>query len=142
MKRNGLLLAFIILFIGARSQTVLVDSTLYATFKTHPQLAYLQGEEDARHYYHNGNAAARGTFFTTLLAGGLLGLIPAILTSSATPKDKNLGYPNADLMKNQDYYRGYTHKAKSRKSGKVWLSWGIGMVIAISAFIVVASTQQ
>ena len=29
---------------------------------------------------------AAGTFFATLVAGGLLGLIPAIITSSHTPK--------------------------------------------------------
>lgn len=101
----------------------------------------LQGKNDAKKYYHNGNAAARGTFFTALFAGGLLGLIPAIATSSTPPKDKNLDYPNADLMKNPDYARCYIHTAKKRKQGKVWTLFGIGIAINVAAALILYSTQ-
>jgi hypothetical protein len=42
------------------------------------------------------------------------------------PQNKNLHYPNPELMKNSEYFFGYTQKARKIKQGKVWLNWGIG----------------
>src|SRR5260221_7014766 len=70
------------------TKQMLVDAPVFSG-----TMACDQGTKDAKKYYRNGNAAARGTFFTTLLTGGVLGLIPAIITSSHTPKNENLDYP-------------------------------------------------
>jgi len=35
-------------------------------------------------------------------------------------------------MKNPDYYKGYTKKAKRIKQGKVWKNWGVGSGVNIT----------
>jgi len=89
---------------------------------------YAKGKADAAQYYTGYKAAGTGTFITGLLSP-LVGLIPAIACSATKPKDANLDYPDASLMKNSEYYRGYTQKAKKIKSGKVWKNWCITLGI-------------
>jgi hypothetical protein len=90
---------------------------------------FKKGYADASIYYKGYKGAGTGTFLPSLLISPLLGLIPAIACSSTAPKDRNLNYPNPELMKNPDYYRGYTTHAKKIKQGKVWLNWGIAFGI-------------
>ncbi|ERM82055.1 hypothetical protein P872_08740 [Rhodonellum psychrophilum GCM71 = DSM 17998] len=100
---------------------------------------YVNGQRDASIYYKGYKPAGTGTLFTTLLFSPLVGLIPALITSSTEPKEANLGFPNSELMDQSEYYRGYTQKSKKIKSGKVWKNWGIGF--GITVITVVALTQ-
>jgi hypothetical protein len=84
----------------------------------------LKGTKDAEKYYDDYTSAGTGTLVVALLSP-LVGLVPAIATSSTIPKDKNLNFPNSKLMENPDYRNGYTHKAKKIKQGRVWTNWGI-----------------
>ncbi|MCF8299309.1 MAG: hypothetical protein K9J13_17300 [Saprospiraceae bacterium] len=97
---------------------------------------YIKGQSDARKYYTGYTGAGTGTLLVSL-ASPLIGLIPAISCSSATIKDKNLNYPNTDLMKNVDYYNGYTKKAKKIKQGIVWGNWGIALGVNLVAVILI-----
>lgn len=101
---------------------------------------FRQGRSDASRYYHGYKGAGTGTLITSLVSP-LLGLIPAIATSSANPSNARLNYPNADLMKKSSYYDGYTQKAKSIKRGKVWKNWGIGLGVNIIAAAILLSSQ-
>lgn len=100
---------------------------------------YSKGQEDAKRYYTKHKGAGAGTFATSFLAGPIIGLIPAIACSSSSPNYDNLGFPNADLMKNTEYTRGYTESAKKKKSGKVWKNFGIGSGLALIAVILAGS---
>ncbi len=96
---------------------------------------YPRGQLDALRYYDGYKGAGTGTLIVSLLSP-LVGLIPAIACSSTPPKDKNLMYPNSGLMKNSDYYRGYTSKARKVKSRKVWRNWliafGVNLVLVLA----------
>jgi len=101
--------------------------------------SYNQGKMDAARYYSGYKGAGTGTFLTSLLLSPLIGLVPAIACSSTKPSDSKLMYPSIDLMKDTDYYNGYTQNAKKIKSRKVWSNWGIAfginlvLIIALSA---------
>lgn len=96
---------------------------------------YLQGEKDANKYYKGYKSAQTSTLITGIVLSPLIGLVPAIATSSTDPLDSNLNYPNAELMKKTDYYSGYTNNAKKIKTRKVWTSWLVALGIDIVALI-------
>lgn len=99
---------------------------------------FFQGQADATRYYDGYKGAATGTLVASLLSP-LVGLIPAVACSSTPPTDENLHYPNAELMKNPNYYNGYVQNAKKIKRGKVWKNWGIAFGINIVAVIILSS---
>jgi len=100
---------------------------------------YAKGVNDAQTHYKSYKEAATGTLVTSLVFSPLVGLIPAVATSATAPADNKLNYPNAELMANADYARGYQSKAKSIKTNKVWLNWGIGL---LSVFVFVLATAN
>lgn len=102
---------------------------------------FLKGQVDAARYYRGYKGAGTGTLITALVSP-LVGLIPAIACSSTKPKDINLHYPSPELMKNPDYYLGYTQKAKKIKQGKVWLNWGIAFGVNLVAEVFLLSGQS
>lgn len=102
---------------------------------------FTQGRLDASKYYNRYKGAGTGTLVTSLISP-LVGLIPAIACSSTQPKDINLNYPDAELMKKTDYYNGYTQKSKKIKQGKVWKNWGIAFGANIVAVILLSSSGQ
>jgi hypothetical protein len=89
-------------------------------------------------YYKGYKAAGTGTLVTSLFLSPLVGLIPAIACSSTPPDRYNLSYPDEDKMKKNEYYSGYTQKAKKIKQGKVWTNWGISYVIIL--FLVIGAS--
>jgi hypothetical protein len=100
----------------------------------------LQGSTDARSNYDGYKGAGTGTLVTSLVFP-LAGLAPAIACSSTPPKDFNLGYPNQELMKNNDYALGYKAEAKKIKQSKVWSNWGIGFGVNLLLFVVITANQ-
>ena len=99
---------------------------------------YSKGVRDASTYYDGSEGAEMGTLVVSILSP-VVGLIPAIACSMATPNEANLNYPNSELMKNPEYYKGYTRRAKKIKGGKVWTNWAIGFGANIVAGFVIAS---
>jgi len=97
-----------------------------------------KGKTDAQRYYDGYKGAGTGTLITGLISP-LIGLIPAIACSSTSPKDVNLNYPKPDLMKNTEYYNGYTQKSKKIKQGKVWTNWGIAFGVNIVAILLLTA---
>ena len=104
------------------------------------QELFVQGQSDASKYYKGYRGAGTGTLVTGLISP-LVGLIPAIACSSTQPNEKNLSFPNPELMKNLNYHDGYTQKAKKIKQGKVWMNWGIAFGANLIAFLLVSSGQ-
>ena len=108
-----------------------------APFSTTNNL-FLQGEKDAKKYYKGHLSAGTTTLMTSLIFSSVVGLIPAISCSSTAPAESSLGYPDADLMKNIDYYNGYTTKAKKIKKSKVWTNWSVALGVNILAVFVLS----
>ena len=101
---------------------------------------FVKGQTDATLHYRSYGAAGTGTLITGLLSP-LVGLIPAIACSSTPPRDHNLDYPDADLIKRHEYYEGYTLRARKIKRGKVWKNWGIALGINVFAVLILSSGQ-
>lgn len=95
-----------------------------------------KGNQDAKQHYRRYKAAGTGTFLTAFFAGPLFGLIPAIACSSTPPKDRNLDYPNEELMKNRLYKKCYTEQARKKKANKVWANYGIGVGVLLALIII------
>lgn len=96
---------------------------------------YVQGRLDASRYYTGYKGAGTGTLITSLLSP-LVGLIPAIATSSSSPNEENLGYPDVELIKQREYYDSYTHQAKKIKQKKVWTNWAIGFGVNLVGVLI------
>ena len=96
-----------------------------------------KGALDACKNYSKYKGAATGTFVTTYLVGGILGLIPAITTSQTTPKVENLNIPENEIMFDETYMNSFVQQAKKMKSGKVWKNYGTGIFFAIVTVVTI-----
>ena len=94
-------------------------------------------KKDANIYYKNYKGASSGTLLATLVGGGVIGLIPAIICSTTPPADNflNIPYKNAN---NMDYVNCYRESARKIKSRKVWTNFGVGCGVLIILFAALA----
>jgi len=92
---------------------------------------FIQGQNDAILNYQGYKTAGTAVLLSTAYPfyGIFLGIAPALLSSNSDPKDENLGYPNLDLMKNEQYAKGYKQKAKQIKRKKVITNYVSGLAI-------------
>ena len=88
--------------------------------------AFAKGKVDAKKFYKGRNSGGVGTACASIFASPILGLIPAIACSSASPNSDNLNYPNYELMKNSEYNLSYKTEAHSIKKKKVWGGYALG----------------
>jgi len=108
---------------------------------------FIQGQNDAILNYQGYKTAGTAVLLSTAYPfyGIFLGIAPALLSSNSDPKDENLGYPNLDLMKNEQYAKGYKQKAKQIKRKKVITNYVSGLAIQagilVTAVIVVISAK-
>lgn len=82
--------------------------------------------QDAINNYKGQNSGAGWTATTSILTSPVLGLIPAVLCSSAEPDVSNLNVSDKELMKNDAYNKAYREQAHKIKKRKVWKNFGIG----------------
>ena len=100
---------------------------------------FVQGQNDAIIHYDGYKTAGTAVLLSTAFPGyGIfLGIPTALLTLNADPKDENLGYPNLNLMKNEEYAKGYKQKAKQIKRKKVISNFVSGLAIQAGIFVTV-----
>ena len=98
---------------------------------------FIQGQNDAILNYQGYKTAGTAVLLSTAYPfyGIFLGIAPALLSSNSDPKDENLGYPNLDLMKNEQYAKGYKQKAKQIKRKKVITNYVSGLAIQAGIFV-------
>ena len=98
---------------------------------------FVQGQNDAIIHYDGYKTAGTAVLLSTAFPGyGIfLGIPTALLTLDASPKDENLGYPNLNLMKNEEYAKGYKQKAKQIKRKKVISNYVSGLAIQAGIFV-------
>jgi len=101
-----------------------------------------KGQQDASRYYTGYSTASNWTGAITILAGGLIGLIPAIACSSSQPSMSSLTFPDQELIKNSSYYNCYIQEAKRIKSRKVWTMFGIGVGVNFAIILLLTSSGQ
>lgn len=105
------------------------------------QSLLVKGQRDAERHYQKYRGAGTSTLFASLVSP-LVGLIPAIACSATAPKETNLGYPKPELFAQEEYYNGYTKKAKKIKQRKVWMNWAIGFGVNIVAVAIISAGQR
>lgn len=98
-----------------------------------------KARQDAANYYRGYSSASTLTGVTTVLCGGLIGLIPAIACSSTEPSSNTLSIPDYSLAQNPNYYSCYKQEAKKIKSKKVWTMFGIGVGINVTVALILLS---
>lgn len=103
---------------------------------------FAQGQSDALKYYKEYKTASTGTLVTSIFSP-ILGLVPAIATSSTPPDVNNLNYPNVAFLSNPDYVNGYKTKARKIKQDKVWTNYAIGagtwLVLIVAAIAILTA---
>lgn len=105
-----------------------------------PSSEFLKGYKDGRNQFCNYKLAANGTFFATMIAGGIPGLAPAIGCGSVAPSSDLLQINSNDSV---DYINGYIAGAKSKKATRIWMNWGIGYAVHLGViFIAVQITES
>lgn len=78
---------------------------------------------------------ATGVGLPVTAAGSLGG---ALAVGSAGPKEDKLqaSAPQPALLRDADYHKGYKQQASKRKSGRVMLGWGTGLVVSFVGLVV------
>jgi hypothetical protein len=122
-----------ILFIHYENGSIDVFSSLKIESSRSDENQFNQGYNDASKYYKSYKLAGTAVFFTSAfpLYGWFLGVSPALLLSSASPLDENLDYPDLNLMKNEQYARGYKTQAKNIKRKKIIRNYISGLVTCV-----------
>ena len=104
------------------------------------QELYTQGYNDALKYYKSYKVAGNSVLLASAFPfyGFIFGGASAVLISSAEPLDENLDYPDLNLMKNEQYSKGYKTAAKNIKRKKIvancltGLAIGAGLTVAFA----------
>ncbi|OON68198.1 hypothetical protein [Hymenobacter sp. CRA2] len=108
-----------------------------------------RGRADAGQHYR-----PRGAFWAGFGAGTVVpalglatvgpvgivgGLGTAVGIGAVRPKAQKLqrSAPEPELLRDPDYYRGYSAKASGRHLGKTMLGWGVGTVVGLATLITV-----
>ena len=101
---------------------------------------FKQGQNDAIIHYKGYKTAGTAVLATTIIPGyGILfGAAPLIIAEGRMPLDENLGYPDLNLMENEQYALGYRQKAKQIKNKKMLRNYYVGLGVQGSYFLAVA----
>ena len=92
---------------------------------------FTHGQNDAITYYQGYKPAATGTLLTTIIpiSGPGFSYYMFVQPSSNPPRNENLGYPDNNLMNDQEYAKGYVQKAQQIKRKKVIKNFIVGIVL-------------
>jgi len=101
--------------------------------KTTVQDLYAKGQTDAVENYVGYKIAGTTVLISSFvpILGPAVAIVPALLCSSSDPKDENLGYPDLNLMQNEQYALGYKQKAKAIKNKKILKNYVTGLICYI-----------
>lgn len=94
------------------------------------------GREDAQEYYKSYQGPKWWAFGTTVCVGAIISLVPTIIIASTPPSDRNLDYPDEELMKSKKYSNAYRREARKIKSRKTWGGFGIGVATNVATGLI------
>jgi hypothetical protein len=100
---------------------------------------YTQGQNDALIHYKGYKLASTAVLISSILPGYgfFFRATPLLASDSNFPLEKNLGYPDPNLMKNEQYALGYKQKARQIKSEKLRRNYKTGLIIQISYVVTI-----
>jgi hypothetical protein len=101
----------------------------------------LKGREDAKKYYEAFVKPSKGVFFSSAFVPPV-GLVAAIACSLSKPLDQNLNYPDANLMKNQQYSSAYRREAFRIKRKRVWGNFVGGIFLSVYVVAIVRGVTR
>ncbi|HTB07102.1 MAG TPA: hypothetical protein VK806_09140 [Bacteroidia bacterium] len=81
---------------------------------------YFRGTDDADNNYKAKKSCKWLVFGASVIGTPVLGLIPAIITSSVHPSARNLNVPEGALLHNAAYMKGYKDEAHDIKKRAIW----------------------
>lgn len=98
---------------------------------------YLQGKQDASSRY-TSYRPFWGTFVPTVIFAPA-GVVAGVIIGSTSPSPKVIAetMPDAKLIVNQDYYRGYKKKMRQKKWGRVCGGFGIGIAVNVVTYYLI-----
>lgn len=96
---------------------------------------YEEGKMDADIYYTRYKRPGTLVLVTSLISP-IVGLIPAIISSSTPVKEHNKWYPTSKTPRIDAYYGGYAKQAKRKKQQVVWRNFTIGLAANLLAAII------
>ena len=99
---------------------------------------YRQGKEDANIYYTKFKKPGTLVLVTSLLSP-IVGIVPAIISTSTKVKEENKFFPNPIGSKIDLYYEGYSREAKRIKVNVVWRNWTIGFMTNLVAVLLLST---
>lgn len=93
---------------------------------------FYKGRVDATANYINYKGASTTVLITSCIPmyGVILGILPTVIFSSTDPSEKNLGYLDPIMMKNNNYASGYREQAKKMKNKKVIKNYFVGIGVS------------
>jgi hypothetical protein len=123
---------------GVNSQASMQELESSA-FKNNTADLYTKGQNDALIHYKGYKLASTAVLISSILPGYgfFFRATPLLASDNNFPLDKNLGYPDPNLMKNEQYALGYKHKARQIKSEKLRRNYKTGLIIQISYVVTI-----
>ena len=83
-----------------------------------------RGIDDSKSNYTAKNSGAESVKISTLIITPFLGFIPAIAFAAPMPSNKNMNYPDPELLQNASYKKAYRKTAHQTKRKAVWSAYG------------------
>ena len=119
--------------VNSRASMQEVESS---ALKNNTEDLFTKGQNDALIHYKGYKLASTAVLISSILPGYgfFFRATPMLASDSNMPIEKNLGYPDPDLMKNEQYASGYKQKARQIKSEKLRRNYKTGLIIQISFF--------
>ena len=100
---------------------------------------YFRGTDDADYSYTGKKSGKWIIFGTSIIGTPVLGIIPAIISSSVCPSKRNLNLPDEALSHNPAYLKGYKDEAHDIKKKAIWGGFisGSGIWVAIANIVLI-----
>ncbi|GHS84780.1 hypothetical protein FACS1894201_03640 [Bacteroidia bacterium] len=105
---------------------------------------YVYGQNAADLYYKQFLPLSLATLVVTSIpvVGPFLGISMVVPLSKREPTIQSLGISESTLTENRLYLKGYTKHAKEIKTKKLWLYYGIGLVVCSGIMVLNETTPH
>lgn len=103
--------------------------------------ACYEGKDDAKQYYQKYKRPGTLVLLTSLFSP-IIGLIPAVISTSTRVKEENKFYPDLIGTKINPYYKAYSKEAKRIKVKVVWRNWTFGFLTNVVVISILANKYR
>lgn len=118
---------------ATQPDSLLNESTVAAATPAQNKPYYDLGMKDGGIYYDGTGAAMGGLFSGLTPVFGWFITFPIL--ASSKPQLYNEKNPHIELLANKEYRKGYSEKARAKKSSSAWGGFGIGLIAALAMIL-------